>query len=170
MLSFFRHSSPLKKYLFILIFLFLLGGGVIILLSYFSSPGKQVRHYAKVLTALQQEMQKQEEQSEKDKYGGKTPKGTYQLFVNALREDNIDLASKYFVLDKQEQYKKLLQSIKEHKEWEQMVTDLTSSLNNKGKYQDKSNYLLEVTDKNNNLITTVHLVAATNSLWKIEEF
>lgn len=156
--------------MFILVLLLLLGGGIIILLSYFSSPGKQVRHYTKRLTTLQQEIQKQKEQSERDIYGDKTPKGTYQLFVNALQKSNIDLASKYFVLSKQEQYKKLLQSIKEHKGWEQMVTDLTSSLNNKGKYQDKSNYLLEVTDKNNNLITTVHLVAATNSLWKITEF
>src|SRR3989338_6079724 len=35
-----------------------------------------------------------------DTYGGKTPKETLDLFVAALRADDVELASKYFLLDK----------------------------------------------------------------------
>ncbi len=38
---------------------------------------------------------------EKDTYGGKTPDETLELFVDALKTDNIQLASKYFVPQKQ---------------------------------------------------------------------
>ena len=34
-----------------------------------------------------------------DTYGGKTPEETLKLFVEALRQENIELASKYFVLN-----------------------------------------------------------------------
>jgi hypothetical protein len=35
-----------------------------------------------------------------DTYGGKTPEQTIEMFVKALEEGNIDLASKYFALEK----------------------------------------------------------------------
>ena len=35
-----------------------------------------------------------------DKYGGKTPEETFDMFLDALRKEDIDLASKYFVLNK----------------------------------------------------------------------
>jgi len=47
-----------------------------------------------------------------DIYGGKTPEETWGLFLNALRADNIDLASKYFYVDWQEKNKKFLLDLK----------------------------------------------------------
>ena len=47
-----------------------------------------------------------------DKYGGKTPEETFDMFLDALRKEDIDLASKYFVLNKQEQWKKTLEEYK----------------------------------------------------------
>ncbi len=48
-----------------------------------------------------------------DKYGGDTPEETLRLFVEALKNKNIKLASKYFVIEKQsEMYKKLPQAFK----------------------------------------------------------
>jgi hypothetical protein len=38
-----------------------------------------------------------------DTYGGKTPQETLDLFVKALQAEDIELASKYFVLDTNEQ-------------------------------------------------------------------
>ena len=56
--------------------------------------------------------QKQEELSAKlkqmyknDKYGGDTPQETLDLFIDALKKGDVDLASKYFVPEKQEQMK-----------------------------------------------------------------
>ena len=39
-----------------------------------------------------------------DKYGGKTPEETFDLFLEALRKDDIDLASKYFEIENQEEW------------------------------------------------------------------
>jgi len=36
-----------------------------------------------------------------DKYGGETPEETLQLFIDALKAEDIELASKYFVVEKQ---------------------------------------------------------------------
>ncbi len=36
-----------------------------------------------------------------DNYGGRTPKETYELFVEALKKGDVDLASKYYLWDKQ---------------------------------------------------------------------
>lgn len=44
-----------------------------------------------------------------DTYGGKTPEETYDMFLEALREGNTTLASKYFVIEKQDDWKKTLE-------------------------------------------------------------
>ena len=49
-----------------------------------------------------------EDQRRNDKYGGKTKEETIELFILALESDNIELASKYLVIEKQEIWKKTL--------------------------------------------------------------
>jgi hypothetical protein len=48
-----------------------------------------------------------------DKYGGNSPEETYNLFTMALEKGDTDLASKYFVLEKQNQWQKALQLYKD---------------------------------------------------------
>ena len=43
-----------------------------------------------------------------DSVGGKTPEETYNMFVIALKAGNLNLASKYFVLEKQDDWFKTL--------------------------------------------------------------
>lgn len=48
------------------------------------------------------------EQYRNDIYGGDTPEETWDMFLSALKKRDFDLASKYFVFDKQEkQFEKL---------------------------------------------------------------
>ncbi|OIO46486.1 MAG: hypothetical protein COY09_02455 [Candidatus Portnoybacteria bacterium CG_4_10_14_0_2_um_filter_39_11] len=47
-----------------------------------------------------------------DKDGGKTPEETMALFLDALRSGDTDQASKYFILDKQDQWREDLVKIK----------------------------------------------------------
>jgi len=54
---------------------------------------------------------KQEQSYKNDTYGGKTPEETYQMFLTALKAKDIELASKYFVLEEQERYKQALQEV-----------------------------------------------------------
>lgn len=49
----------------------------------------------------------------KDSYGGKTPEETYDLFVDALKDEDIGLASKYFVIEKQDDWLKTLAQLLE---------------------------------------------------------
>ncbi len=50
-----------------------------------------------------------------DIYGGKTPEETLDLFIKALESGNLDLAAKYFVLEKQDEARAMLQEVKEIK-------------------------------------------------------
>jgi hypothetical protein len=47
-----------------------------------------------------------------DKYGGKTPEETFDMFIAALEKGDVELASKYFVLEKQESWLKTLREYK----------------------------------------------------------
>ncbi|MBI2057783.1 MAG: hypothetical protein HYT63_02245 [Candidatus Yanofskybacteria bacterium] len=53
-------------------------------------------------------VKKMEAPYKNDKYGGKTPEETFDLFLEALRKEDIELASKYFVIKKQDEWKKTL--------------------------------------------------------------
>jgi len=43
-----------------------------------------------------------------DIYGGKTPEETYDMFIDALKKGDVELASKYFVVEKQGDWLKTL--------------------------------------------------------------
>ncbi len=47
-----------------------------------------------------------------DKYGGKTPEETYDMFLEALRKEDTTLASKYFVVDEQDSWKTIFEQYK----------------------------------------------------------
>ena len=47
-----------------------------------------------------------------DKYGGKTPEETYDMFLDALRKGDTTLASKYFEIEDKEGWKKTFEEYK----------------------------------------------------------
>jgi len=59
-----------------------------------------------------------------DTYGGKTPEETYDMFLDALRKGDTTLASKYFVVDEQEKWKKTLDQYKTQKLLANFVNEL----------------------------------------------
>ncbi|MEX2053272.1 MAG: hypothetical protein WD898_03545 [Candidatus Paceibacterota bacterium] len=62
-----------------------------------------------------------------DKFGGKTPEETFDLFIFALEKGDIELASKYFVLNKQESWEKTLSEY----EGEGYLADFSEELRSK---------------------------------------
>lgn len=60
----------------------------------------------------------------KDTIGGKTPRETYEMFLSALRLGNLELASKYFVLSKQEEKLKEFQILREKGELTKYIDGL----------------------------------------------
>jgi len=77
--------------------------------------GYQGSEYATRQRALKAEQKLQDDYEnmlKADTYGGKTPEETMDLFIAALENGDIELASKYFVLEKQDQWKERLNDYK----------------------------------------------------------
>jgi len=69
-----------------------------------------------------------------DKYGGKTPEETFDLFLDALRREDVELASRYFVIPKQEGWNKTLQEYKKNR----LLANFSAELNAYKNSWDKS--------------------------------
>ncbi|OGN23567.1 MAG: hypothetical protein A2918_00640 [Candidatus Yanofskybacteria bacterium RIFCSPLOWO2_01_FULL_42_49] len=61
---------------------------------------------------LKRAYDKVEEPYYADTYGGKTPEETYDMFIDALKKGDVELASKYFVVEDQEKWNKTLSEYK----------------------------------------------------------
>lgn len=48
-----------------------------------------------------------------DTYGGKTPEETFDMFLDALKKEDVELASKYFAVRKQDEYKEKFEKMQE---------------------------------------------------------
>lgn len=94
------------KFAAIFAVIIILAAGVVWLFQYYNwrkSPEYQAQKYIDEMTRKYQE----------DTYGGSTPEETLQLFIDALKKGDTDLAAKYFVVDKQEEWKEKLEKSKE---------------------------------------------------------
>lgn len=90
-----------------------------------------------------------------DKYGGKTPEETFDMFIAALEKGDIDLASKYFVLNKQEQWKKTLEEYKN----KALLADFINELKSEKTSWEKVN-----SNKNNLAQYNYYTVAESNTV------
>lgn len=78
-----------------------------------------------LLSREQERIQKELERPyREDKYGGKTPEETFDMFLAALKKGDIDLASKYFVLRKQDNFLEMLRDYKDDVGLDKLVSDL----------------------------------------------
>lgn len=120
---------------------------------YFSPEQKALRYYAEL-----------ERQYAEDTYGGKTPEETLRLFIDALKAGDIELASKYFVMEEREKTKKDLEAVKNddglNKVIERMQNFRSSKIDN-----DKAWFV--ITDKNRVIKYESFLSKNQNNVWKI---
>ncbi len=61
---------------------------------------------------MDREAKEKQEAMEADKIGGKTPQETLEMFISAVEEGDFERASKYFVIEKQEEWKEYLNKAK----------------------------------------------------------
>lgn len=83
----------------------------------------------------QREIDKLEAPYRKDKIGGKTPEETFDMFIEALKKEDVELASKYFVIQKQDDWEKTLGEYKENN----LLANFVLELENTRKTWEKSN-------------------------------
>ena len=109
-----------------------------------------------------------ERQYAEDTYGGDTPEETLRLFVSALKAGDTDLAAKYFVIDKQQEWRDDLAKIKEKNLLGEMIRDL-ERLNNKYPLVEGENtrFIFEVYNEQKELVLQADIAKGPSSKWKI---
>lgn len=95
----FFSKSYLKHIAVLLGLIFLVGGGFFIWAGYFSPEAKNIQKVEKSMAELPGKIEAYKKNMAADIYGGKTPEETLQMFIDALKQGDIELASKYFALD-----------------------------------------------------------------------
>ncbi len=169
-----------SRYISIFVIFLILGLTTSWLVWYFSAEVRQARQYKKDAEILARKIQEQVEEYAADTYGGETPEETYGMFLQALKMEDIGLASKYFILDKQEEYKQFFTDIKNNNKWNEMIEDLFNPDNQEGEMKENNTYVIRVYNTENYLIAQavlkipLNLVAAEkepiSNIWKIIEF
>lgn len=87
---------------FILIFTIIIlavGGGYFVWNRFFDEGARANRFLNKQLEVYEKAEKAYVEAMTADTYGGKTPQETLDMFVDALKKGDVELASKYFLLD-----------------------------------------------------------------------
>lgn len=82
----------------LLAIIIIISGGYWIWNNYISSDAKESREITKQYKKTIKGIQNAEDAMRTDTYGGKTPQETLNIFIDALRKNDLELASKYFVL------------------------------------------------------------------------
>lgn len=118
------------------------------------------------------EAREREEFEKNDTYGGKTPEETYQLFLQALEEQDIELASKYFVREKQAEIKQRLARIRDDGKWQLMYGDLSGGKTDvEYKKVHESWYEVEILNKSGGLVAAFRIEKYHQKpLWKLTQF
>lgn len=92
-------KSPRLKYIVAVVLflglLFLYFGWV----TYWSPEAKSAQEYQQKVEKAEKAMTDFETAMRNDTYGGKTPEETLTMFIDALKKGDVELASKYFMLD-----------------------------------------------------------------------
>jgi len=78
---------------------------------------------------IQRAYDKVEEPYYTDTYGGDTPEETYDLFIDALKDGDVELASKYFEIDGREEWQKTIETYKESGNLDNLINELEDAKN-----------------------------------------
>lgn len=126
-----------------------------ILQTYFSPEGQAKRRLADLQRLY-----------EEDTYGGRTPEETLELLIAALKEGDIELASKYFLPeDREETYTRLLNEKNINGDLGHFLAGLNKL--EKTISDDNSRSFFVITNENNLVLNQVTLGKNTNGVWKI---
>jgi len=117
---------------FVILFLVIMvvaAGGYFIWNRFFSETAKARRFMAEQMAIYRKAEKAYIEAMTADTYGGKTPQETLNMFVDALRKGDIELASKYFMLDEnlsREKWVNLLAGIKNEGNLQRLANDIVN--------------------------------------------
>lgn len=123
--------------------------------GYFFSPERQAERDLKEL----------ERQYAEDTYGGTTPEETLDLFIKALESGDIELASKYFVVEEKKKWLANIKAVENNGNINLMVQDLKRAEKSR---QEKDDAIFVITNIDKVVSTLISLGRSpTNGIWKI---
>lgn len=98
-----------------------------------------------------------------DTYGGKTPQETLQMYIDAVEKGDYGLASKYFVIEKQDYWKNELNQISQESKISNFLSPLKQAYGSAGEYSaDHRGFSIYNP-------VGVDFVLYPNGIWKIKE-
>ena len=120
----------------------------------------------------QLQAQKQFEELERlyreDTYGGFTPEETLQLFIEALKTGDVELASKYFIIEDQQEELEKLQKIKDRELLDKFLVDINKLGNKYSLVEgDDDRFIFEAFNERGELILQADVGKGPNGRWKI---
>ena len=108
-----------------------------------------------------------ERQEMEDIYGGATPEETLQLFIDALKAGDVELASKYFVMEKQAEWLDNLKKIQDADKLNFMVIDILSAERGNDNLSDTAKFI--AVNSNQEVVAIINVkINKFSNLWKIE--
>lgn len=110
------------------------------------------------------EYREYERQYEEDTYGGTTPEETLELFISALEAGDIELASKYFVVEERAGVLSDLKISVDQNKLNQVIEKLRKL---KLSSKDQSTAFFNIVGDDNVVLSQANLIRGPNGLWKI---
>jgi len=148
-------------------------GGYIVWYQYFSPEAGYRREVEKSALELPAKLEAYKKAREADTYGGKTPEETLQMFIEALRNEDVDLAYKYFVLEENSErdYKWLegLRKTKDAGELQELADRLSLAKPDLESRVSENDYKFTVVDKNGQYWAYIDMrFNGYSGVWKIK--
>lgn len=161
LMKFSQKSKSHKIFWTIVIILFILFLAELGLRYYEKWQGvRQVEELARELERIESE---REAIKTADTIGGKTPQETLRMFISAVEAGDYELASKYFVVEEQEKWKKELNEIKVKDNLETFLGPLVEARISQGEYsKSKDTHSIHKP-------VLISFVKYPSGNWKIEE-
>ena len=151
-------------------------GGYFIWDRYFSAVGKARRFLTEQYDNYKQAESKYIAAATADTYGSTTPQGTLDMFVAALRTGDVELASKYFLLDEnasRDKWVARLTKIKNDGYLDDMANDIKklAKPDDLEERIDENDYKFVIRSANGDVGAIIDMQFNTYAkIWKVESF
>jgi hypothetical protein len=170
----------LEYWKFVIGFLFIMGlalGAYYAWQKYYSPEAKSDQAEQQKWEKAQKAINALEKTLRQDTYGGKTPEETLKMFIDALKKDDIELASKYFMLNTnanspdyltRREWKEALQKTKEAGKLQEAADIASKTVLDPQKSSDNTSWFVL---ENKNGIVEYSIILILNKysgVWKIE--
>jgi len=167
---------PARKIVIVFTLAVLLAGGVFVLF-YYNPKARESREGVEKVRQMMENMESLEREMAADIYGGQTPEETLELFVAALREEDIEKAAKFFMPEEDpdnpghlswEKFERELNRIKEDRELGKFADEI-SKHDKRADYSSIGSWLVYKTS-DGTVKSELHLLLNTYAdIWKIDD-